>query len=303
MLRDGRVAGRFSSAQLIKFALPILGFHVIVGVLMYMDILLIKAILMNDEKTGFYAAAQAVSKFLYFFFLPFSVVLLPQVSEAVSRKDVKRTRNYVGQSMRYLVILLLPMTLIFSVTSKKLIALIYGVSYAPAAEPLRVLFFGMCFWAAGSVLAAILQGADRPKTPTYLFFCLIPVDIVLQWVLIARYGLVGAAAASTITFFIGLGALIILTAREIGVWPDLASLLRVGFASTGIWLLSRGFYWIDIPVMVYYVLLLMVYAALLLLMKELTSDDWTFIKGIFRDRFHRVSGGGAGETFSPKTPT
>jgi O-antigen/teichoic acid export membrane protein len=53
-------------------------------------------------------------------------------------KDTAQTGKYIRESMKYLVLLLLPMVFIISASSSSLIQLFYSGKYAPAAHPLAV---------------------------------------------------------------------------------------------------------------------------------------------------------------------
>ena len=86
--------------------------------LMNIDLLFVKAMVIDNAKTGFYTSATTLARTPYFIFIALSATLLPSISKSIANNDFKLTNKYINQSLRYLLLLLIPGTLLVSATSK-----------------------------------------------------------------------------------------------------------------------------------------------------------------------------------------
>jgi O-antigen/teichoic acid export membrane protein len=269
----------FDASKLIRFGAPVLFFFIALAVLMNIDMLIAKVIVGTNERIGLYTSAQALSRFIYFVFTAFSVVLLPSISSAIASKEIGKLQEYVRQSLRYMIMLLMPISCIVCATSRELIVFFYGAAFSQGSAALSTLVFGISFLSILMALASILQGFGIPRVPLITLAVLIPVDISLLFILIPRLGLVGAALATTVTSFVGLIILGIFVYRLIGRLVDPLTILKVLLASLiiyGVALLLPAPTGPVLPLS--YLALLGLFFAVLFLMKGIEKEDIFFVK-------------------------
>lgn len=270
--------GYFELAVLIKFAVPISLFFIAIAILSHIDILFAKSLLGDDTKIGYYTSAQALSKVVYFFFAAFSVVLLPSISSATANNDVELIKKYVKQSLRYMVMLLIPTSLIISATSGKLINLFYSSDYVAAAYPLSILVFGISFLSITLALSTIMQGYGTPKTPLVIFSILVPLDVCLLLLLIPRLELIGAALATSVTCLVGLVISCIFIYKEFKTLLSISSLVKIILASTIVYLIALKLSFPGFLLPFYYFGLLILYFLILLIFREINGEDMFMVK-------------------------
>ncbi|MBN1795972.1 MAG: flippase [Sedimentisphaerales bacterium] len=275
-----RKTGKSGIIKLLKFGFPTLLFFVGMALLMNIDIMFVKSMLVDGDKTGFYSSARALSRVVYFVFQAFAIVLLPTISKSFKNNDMKLVRQHICESFRYILVFLVPIAAIVCASSKEIISLFYGNDYSPGAASLSVLIFGMSFLALALVLAAIIQGYGKPAVPMYVLLSLIPVVICLNIILIPRYELVGAALATSITCFLGFAAMAIYVIKEFSVLISILSLLRVVAASVVIYFITVQFLLSGYLLPVYLAGVFCVYFFMLFVLGELTAQDLAFIKEI-----------------------
>ncbi len=281
--RGQRSDGHFEPIKLLKFAFPVLLFFVVADFLAYIDVLLVKSILADDTKTGFYTSAKSISRFVYFVVIPFSIVLLPSISRSIGTGDLVHAKKYVSSSVRYLLMFLLPLISMLSTTSDKLIALLYGNSYIPAARPLSILIVGMCFWSITSVLSTIMQGYGKPGIPTRIFTILIPLDIGLHLILIPRFDLMGAAIATAATFLLGFVMSGVVIFGQFKGILSIRSLLKIAFAS-GLIAFIAPYLSVPGPLLpACYLALFAIYSIILLALNEINSEDKYLLRTALRE--------------------
>jgi len=274
----------FSSRTLVKFALPVMIFYIATALLAHMDIFFVKSMLTGQSHTGFYASAQAISKIIYFAFVAFNVVLLPTFSDPATKNDPELSELYLHQSMRFMLLLLGPIIILLNLTGGVVLSLLYGKAFLPASYPMGILVFGVAFWAISSALAAILQGRDRQRIPTYVFLALIPMDIVLQLILIPKFELAGAALATCSTFFVGMVAL------SVGVFIEHGSLIRVmSFCKISFswivlyFILHKLIVILNLPFLAFWLIGFSIYFCILVLVREICMDDIHFLKRLLKE--------------------
>lgn len=273
--------GHFDSIILIKFGFPVLLFFIAIALLMNIDILFVKSILADNAKTGFYTSARALSQVIYFVFTAFSIVLLPSISNSIVNNDLQLTKKYINQSLRYILMLLIPTVLMISATSGELVTFFYSKSYIPAAYPLSILVFGISSLSITLALSTIMQGYGKPKIPLTILLILVPLDICLHFLMIPRFQLVGAALATSITCFIGLAISCIYVYKEFKTLVSINSLIKIILASTIVYLIALRFSFSGFLLPTYYLGLFVIYFLILLMLKEINSEDMSFIRDIF----------------------
>jgi stage V sporulation protein B len=185
--------------KIFKFSLPVSATALAAFVLAYIDILLLGYFL-SAEDVGIYSAASPTSRLVMAFSAALYAVMLPSISKTVAQKDKEQLRGYIRYAYRLSFVILTPVTLLSIILSEPLITLLFGASYAPAAAPFEILVVGTAFLGIFTLNSSIFQGAGRPGVPMAILISTAVLDGVLNWVLIPRFEIVGAALASTLSF-------------------------------------------------------------------------------------------------------
>lgn len=270
----------FSVKKIIDFSLLITIFSFSLLFLMNVDLFFVKRILDNTQ-TGYYTAASTLSKLPYYILTGLGIALFPAISKFSS--DKIQIKKYMRESIRYLILILFPITFIISGSSKLLIEFIYSNKYVEAYYPLEILIFGLAAFTISYILMTIINAYGRPMIPTIITVVLIPIVIILNWFLIPIYGLEGAAIATTITGFIGLILSSIYIIKVFGPFIDFMSLIRISFASAIIYNMAL---WIkvDIPIVpLWYMFLFGIYICILILTKEFNKNDFKIVTNVMDD--------------------
>ncbi len=267
--------------ELIIFAIPVTMFNLAFTLLFSIDLFLVKALLQENMLVGYYNASVNLARSLYFLLSALALVLLPAISEAVTKNKPEQTKRLIKESMRYVFMCLIPLCILMSVTSKNLVALFYQARYLPAATPLSILVFGSAFLTIFFILATVLMGAGNPKLPMMVVILLVFIDFILNLVLIPQYSLAGAAIATTLTSIIGAIILSSAVVIRFGMFTSLKSLMKILLASLVVYVIASLIPTINkflLPAE--YALLAMVYLGVLLLLKEVTKEDIRRIKSL-----------------------
>jgi lipopolysaccharide exporter len=232
-------AGRALWRPLMKVAVPLGIASVLITIYYQIDSVLLLR-LSSAEETGFYSAA-------YRFLSP--LLLLPAavmssffpVLSAAQAHDPDRVRRLVQRAAELMTIISLPILAGTIALSDPIVHALYGPGYERTAQVLPVLmiaFVSICFGSLAGFLAPLLNLTWRLAIYSAIGAI---ANVVLNILLIPRYGALGAAWVTVVTEVLTMGlmlstALIALRLR-VKPWRLLATAL-VAAAMTGLMLLA-----------------------------------------------------------------
>ncbi len=160
-----------------------------------LDSLILNSIAGNRD-LGFYSVAVAATEVLLLIPTAVTFVLYPKVSSLTGGDRNRVTLLTLGSSL-YLVV---GAAAVLAVLLPWLIPLLYGGRFAPAIPAAYWLLPGMISLTVVKVLCHVLAGFGRPEYATYTTAVGLFFTVPLDFLLIPRMGIVGAAFASTVAY-------------------------------------------------------------------------------------------------------
>ena len=233
--------GSFDWRKLLHYAWPMTLFLIAYEFLITIDLYLVKGILHDDRLTGLYNGAITVGRIPYFLFYALTIIILPAVSKSTSSENHADTKKLISQSLRLMVMFLLPIAILMAVYSQSILRIFYGNKFLDAAGPMSILMSGVAFLTIFYVMAFALNGAGRVKAPMTIAFVGLTTNIVLSYFLIHKYGLSGAAMATSITSFVAMLLVLAYSYKYFGYLFELSSFVKIILASTLMYFLSTFF--------------------------------------------------------------
>jgi O-antigen/teichoic acid export membrane protein len=237
--RDGLVGGRPSGALLgeeLRF-----GGRAVVGTLaerlqFRADAFIVNA-LAGVRATGVYSVTSGLAETLWYIPNALGVVMFSRAVDPnadAGRTAAVLTRTTLAVSL----VLAIPAALL----GPRFVRFVYGPSFADAGVALRLIIPGVVAYSVVAILSRYLTGRGRPGTGTLVLLLGLGTNVAANLVLVPRFGINGAAAASSLSY--GLTALVILVVflRVSGRGPaetlvvrrsDLAAAWAVGRAFAG----------------------------------------------------------------------
>lgn len=173
------------------------------------DTVLLSA-LSGDAAVGWYSIPVKITGALQFLPLAFMAAVFPAMSESylVNRAKLKQVFE---KSMRYLMLISLPMAVGIFVLAEPIILRVYTAAYLNSVLPLKILMVSLFFLFINFPVGYLLNASNRQATNTINVAVALVVSVVLNILLIPRYAYVGTALAaliSTIVLFV-LGMLVV----------------------------------------------------------------------------------------------
>ncbi len=263
-------------------AIPFALAGIFVKIYSYVDTLFLEAYWPKAE-VGHYAVAYKLTYAFQFLPLTFVAALYPGLSAMYARGDKEALQRALHGSLRLMMLISVPLSVGLSVFSD-LIPVLFGSSYRTAVPILHVLSWVLIpiFW--DFPLGSLLNATHRARLKTMSMGIAMVVNVIANALLVPRYGGVGAAYASVISFVL-LGLLgLFLTRHDVGVRWSIRFLLQGGGAALTLYLalllLIRASSFI--PALVFFLIIPPVTVSVLAIWRLLTKDDvmmvWTWLR-------------------------
>lgn len=163
------------------------------------DKIMIKLMIDNTAE-GYYSAAVACASMTSFVFTAIIDSMRPMIFEAKNESELLFQRR-VAELYSIIIYFAFAQCLVISVFSKLMIRILYGAAYLPAAPSLSIVVWYTTFSYIGSVRNIWLLAQDLQKYLWRINLAGAAANIVLNFLLIPRMGIIGAAIASLVTQF------------------------------------------------------------------------------------------------------
>jgi O-antigen/teichoic acid export membrane protein len=145
---------------------------------------------------GYFSVATAMAETLTYGANGLALVLFPHVSSA-ERSESDRVAPIMCRNVIFLT--LAGAVAMFAV-SGPLIMVVFGPAMNPALTPLWLMLPGIVGMAAAKVISSYLNGIGKPAYNTWIAAGSVLLTAVLDFALIPRYGINGAAVAGTVVY-------------------------------------------------------------------------------------------------------
>jgi stage V sporulation protein B len=248
--------------------------------LISIDLYLVKGLLKDDYLTGIYNGALTVGRIPYYVFYALTVILLPVISKSTAEKNHERTAKIISNSLRLMVILLVPSVILMAVFSRPIIKIFYSAKYIDAAYPMSILVVGVGFLTIFYVLSFVMNGAGKTKIPMIISIFGVIMNIILNYILIKKYALVGSAVATSLTSFVIMLIMLYYLHRDFKVSLKIKSLLKIALSGTLMYFLAQLFSQGEFIFILWSIILFAFYLLVLYVLKEIKKEDLEFFKGI-----------------------
>ena len=202
-----RLHGFHGLARLLHFGGWVSVTQVVSPLLTYADRVLIAAWVSLGAVTLYTVPFEAIARLRI---IPTSLMgtVYPAFSERSGGADKQHLQKLYERSVRYLLLLLVPGVLYLLILGQDLFRIWMGVSFAQqVATVVSVLALGILTNALAQVPASLLQAIGRPDVTGKFHLLELPLHLALCALLIPRWGITGAAVATTIRFSFDCGLL------------------------------------------------------------------------------------------------
>jgi O-antigen/teichoic acid export membrane protein len=214
-----KVLSEFSPRELLIFSLP-----ATIEAITYnftfrvVDRLFVGYFLSTDE-VGIYQAASQLAVSFAIIMGSFTAILSPMISDLYRRGKMAELQNLFRVSTKWGVYLSLPAFVLICVAPHEVMTVIFGVHYESGALPLLILTVAQLINVGTGAVGPMLIMTGHQNRWFLISVIVLCVMLVLNYVLIPSFGLLGAALGSTCGT-VGLSVLGLYQLKlSLGMWP------------------------------------------------------------------------------------
>ena len=181
----------------------VIGLTNVLGWLNYRADLFLVEHFLGLSSTGVYSVAVLIAEMLWLVSSSFTQAAYARIGAPDGANAGRVTVKVVHASMLALAVLCLPLWLSVAL----FLPFVLGAAYAPAIPVLGALLPGVLAYGAASALSAYFTNhAGRPLIPAALAGLSLLINIFLSMLLIPRWGMMGGAFATSISYVFSIGA-------------------------------------------------------------------------------------------------
>jgi O-antigen/teichoic acid export membrane protein len=170
----------------------------LVGLLYFRTDVIMLSKLRNESEVGLYGAAYSVLRALTMLPGVFVTAMYPALSRAYGT-DRTSLKRLCDTAFKYQLAIGIPITVGIAAVSRETIDLLYGPEFAQAGAVLGVLIWSLLFFFTNTLLGYMLFSANRQREFLWVKLFNLVGNVILNALLIPRYGLFGAAIATVVT--------------------------------------------------------------------------------------------------------
>lgn len=207
-----------------RVALTLLLIDAIYIVLGQTDMLLL-GLLNTTTAAGFYSAARNISTLVIFGLGAMNAIAAPVFSDLHANGTRADLQRAASTTVLATVVFTVPAAVVAVIAGPRLLGL-FGPAFLVAYPALVILVIGALVNALSGSVGVLLIMSGRERIPALYAGVAAIVNIVLNLLLIPRYGLEGSAIATAISMVLWNVALVVKARLEIGVDGSILSLLR-----------------------------------------------------------------------------
>jgi len=163
-------------------------------------------------EVGFYQAALPTSELLKILPTAITFVLTPLAASLFvqkKRKDIKQLYELV---QNYMFIFIIPIGFLFMFFAPLVLRVSFGAAYENGGIALTILTIANLFMNIALINNSFFYALEKPQLITKFFFLAVIINLILNFILIPLYGIIGAASATAISYLF----ILVSSSRAIG---------------------------------------------------------------------------------------
>lgn len=252
-------------------------------VLYYTDIMALTYF--SDLKAvGLYAVALPTVKIFMFFPRAIGGILVPLTSElwVKGRKDLLKAG--IESLYKYPFIIIVPLVLVMFSFADLILGVLYGASYIPAANAMRILSLGMIFAIIYGTNIDFFAGIGKPQITTKIVYTAAFFNFIANIILIPLIGIMGAAISTTLSYLLMMSMGLVNIRKFIDISFPKAVWIKTFLAGiifiVVIWILKKALelnVWVETALVL--VISSLVYIALLFILRIIDMEE---LKGLYK---------------------
>jgi len=167
--------------------------------LLHVDVMMVRLI-EGDAEAGYYKAALVIAEYVLLMSRSLQSLMLHSASRLWSQGRTGRIQSLASRLTRYVFLSTALLAVGIFVLADRVMPLYFGPEFTASVRPLAILLPGVVGFALARPIYGINKGSGRLGPLVYALGATAAINVVANAVLIPRYGLTGAAVATSVSY-------------------------------------------------------------------------------------------------------
>lgn len=199
-------------------SLSLFGGSVLALLLQRIDLLMIGAYL-SAEEVGFYNAASKTAGLTSFVVVAVNSVVAPQISAMNAKGERAGLEALVRRFSRYTLLATLAIAVGIGVLGRFVLS-VFGADFLQSFVPLLILLSGYVVAAAVGLVLNLMNLTGHQNLVLRVYFVAVGVNVLTNFLLLPRFGMIGAAVATAFSMSVVNLMLFVLVRNRLGINPS-----------------------------------------------------------------------------------
>jgi len=180
--------------KLFRFSIPLLLVFVVNLIIMWTDTLML-GYFKTFREVGIYSAALRTAMFIATFIICFNPIFAPVISDLHNKREMKKLKSLFKTVTKWIYMASFPLFLLLVLLSKEVMSM-FGPEFIAGSVPLIILAFANVISAGTGCVGYMVTMSGKQDLMMYNSLGVCLLNIILNYLLIPSYGIVGASIAS-----------------------------------------------------------------------------------------------------------
>ena len=239
--------------ELLVFSAPLVVTAAMLQVLSHIDTFIVGYFASTGD-VGVYNVVYRLAQLLTVVLSAFGFIVMPTISSLDADDATAEIRRTYQVAAKWILLATLPVFLVIALFPEMVIKLTFGAEYVPGAAALSVLAVGFFTHAIVGPNGNALTSVGRTRLIMYDNVAVAATNVALNFALVPGYGILGAAAATSISYGLLNALYTYQLYRETGIQPFTRGMVRpfgVALALVGtIYWVTTTFFTVTLPLLV-----------------------------------------------------
>ncbi|AJF62654.1 MAG: Polysaccharide biosynthesis protein [archaeon GW2011_AR20] len=279
----------FITKELLKFSLPLFFAGLFTLIIKWGDILLI-GYFKTASDVGIYNATLATANLLTLVPAALIILFLPIITNLYSKKNKKEINKVSVRTSKWIFFCNLPIFIVLLIFSKDILRIMFGNEYVIGTASFIILLLGYIIHSLSHINSSILIMLKKTKIVFYIGFVTSLFSIIINLLLIPRYGIIGGAIGTSFALILDYLIYAFLAYRFTGIFIIrpfyFKFIISALLSALVIYLLKDAVTLSIIGIIILSIIFSFIYLILNILLKSFDKED-KYILSSFYDKFLR----------------
>jgi O-antigen/teichoic acid export membrane protein len=200
------------------------------------DILLVRYF-KDSTAAALYNAAIVPAEYVWFVPAVMQMAFLQRTASLWTDREIEAINDQIRMGIKYALLSLTLFGVGLYALAAPFLELYFGPAYLPARLPLQILIVGTFFFGISRVMNPVFQATGWIKYTEFNTVVVLAVNVLLNFLLIPRYGILGAAVATSSSYVLMFVAVGVIWWRSVFEFPSSRWLGKIVLVQAGFSLL------------------------------------------------------------------